>query len=341
MSGYPVLQVPAGARFIAVGAAGAVFEDSNGVIKIPITHNLTGCSESTIKTMQHISYISDLCITREKLIYQTLPKNPNILDCVDITEQGLHFPYYRFGDLRTYLRDNKPSEDIRQKWIKNAIDAITFIHSHGVVHCDISPRNFLVADDLSIKLCDFAGSVISDMEAYVEEEDRYRLAPWTPRSFKTDLFALGCLIYELSGGTRPYDEIEDVKEVARLYASQNFPNLDGFKYQDLIYKSWTSAYTTVDMLREDYYRIENPDTVSAGLASSLLWKPVVASVFGAICFGSVVFWAPEAGFEMIEFCLLYARASCLELSALCSSRLTCFSIRASVYGTSSRRAFLS
>ncbi|KAJ5479284.1 hypothetical protein N7530_004793 [Penicillium desertorum] len=152
---------------------------------------------------------------REKLIYQTLPKNPNILDCLDITDQGLHFPYYRFGNIRTYLRDNQVSQHIRHKWIKNAIDAVAFIHSH---------------------------------------------APWSPRTFTTDLFALGCLIYELSSGARPYDEIEDVGEVARLYAKQIFPNIDGFRYQDLIYKSWTSAYTTADMLREDYDRVQDADT---------------------------------------------------------------------------------
>jgi serine/threonine protein kinase len=99
------------------------------------------------------------------------------------------------------------------------------------------------------------------MEAYVEEEDRYHLSPWSPRSFNTDLFALGCLIYELSSGTRPYDKVEDVEEVARLYAKQTFPNIDGFRYQDLIYKSWTFAYTTVGMLREDYDRVQDADTV--------------------------------------------------------------------------------
>lgn len=152
--------------------------------------------------------------------------------------------------------DNNVLQHIRKNWIKNAIDAVAFIHGHGVVHADISARNFLVADDLSIKLCDFAGSVIGDMEALVEEEDRYRLAPWSPRSFQTELFALGCLIYEISGGTRPYDEVEDVEEVARLYARHTFPNIDGFRYQDLIYKPWISVYPTADMLREDYFHVE-------------------------------------------------------------------------------------
>lgn len=77
--------------------------------------------------MKHIEYISDLCITREKLIDQTLPKNPNILDYLEIIERGLYFLYHRLGDLRTYLRDHKASGQIRHCWIKNAIDAI-----HGI-----------------------------------------------------------------------------------------------------------------------------------------------------------------------------------------------------------------
>jgi serine/threonine protein kinase len=93
-------------------------------------------------------------------------------------------------------------------------------------------------DDLSLKLCDFAGSIIvgDNMEHYVEEEDRYRIMPGSPRSFKTDLFALGCLIYEIESGARPYDAV-DAEEVARLYAGKSFPNLNGLRYHELIYKS--------------------------------------------------------------------------------------------------------
>jgi hypothetical protein len=125
------------------------------------------------------------------------------------------------------------------------------------VHADIGPRNFLVADDLSLKLCDFAGSTIigDDMKSYVEEEDRYSLDPGLPRCFKTDLFALGSLIYEVSGGVRPYNDIDD-KEVTRLYALKSFPDLNGFKYHELIHKLWNGAYTTSSMLQEDLLRLE-------------------------------------------------------------------------------------
>ncbi|RHZ73336.1 hypothetical protein CDV55_107626 [Aspergillus turcosus] len=254
MNGDPLLIQPEGAiGFIALGSAGAIFQDSNGqVIKTTLKHDVEGCNRQVIEHVHHIESISELCINREKFIYQTLPKNPHILDCLDIKERSLHFPYYRLGNLRDYLQHNEIDNLIRDQWIGNAIDAISLIHSCGVIHADISPRNFLVADDLSIKLCDFAGSAIGDLQPLVEEEDRYRISPWSPRTFKTDLFALGCLIYEISTGMRPYNEIEDTEEVGKLYNAQVFPKLDGLKYEKIIYKCWTSQYTSVDVLRGDY-----------------------------------------------------------------------------------------
>lgn len=232
MNGDPLLIQPQGTVcYIALGSAGAIFQDGDSqVVKTPLKHDVKGCSQQVIETVQHIESISEMCISREKVIYQALPKNPNILDCLAITERGLHFPYHPLGNLRDYLKHKETANNIRDQWIKNAIDAITLIRTHSVIHADISPRNFLAAEDLSIKLCDFAGSVIGDLQPLVEEEDRYRLLPWSPRTFKTDIFTLGCLIYE----------IDDVEEIGRRYAAQDFPALDRLRYREVIYKRWTS-----------------------------------------------------------------------------------------------------
>ncbi|RDW74498.1 uncharacterized protein DSM5745_07160 [Aspergillus mulundensis] len=253
MNGDPLLIQPEGALdFIALGSAGAVFQDSKGqAIKSTLKHDVTGCSQQVIEHVRHIESISETCIAREKTIYEALPKHPRILACLETKEKSLHFPFYRLGNLRDYLRHNEIDNSIRDRWVRNAIDSIAVIHAYGVIHADISPRNFLVADDLSIKLCDFAGSAIGDLQPLVEEEERYRMAPLSPRTFQTDLFALGCLVYELSTGIRPYDEIDD-DEVERLYKAQTFPNLDGLKYRNIIYKCWTSQYEGVDALRVDY-----------------------------------------------------------------------------------------
>lgn len=259
MDGHPVLINPTGAKgYIALGSAGAIFQDDSNrdqVVKAPLKHDVKGCSHEIVESVRNRESFSELCIDREKLIYKTLPKNPNILECLAITERGLQFPYHRLGNLREYMRENGQgvSADVRDKWIKAAIDAIALIHEHGVVHADISPRNFLVAEDLSIKLCDFAGSVIGDLEPLVEEEDRYRISPWSPRNYTTDLFALGCLIYEISTGERPYNEIDDCdyEEIERRYAAQQFPKIEGLSYQNIIFKCWTGQYASVAAVRSD------------------------------------------------------------------------------------------
>ncbi|KAJ5577137.1 hypothetical protein N7535_004063 [Penicillium sp. DV-2018c] len=241
MDGDPVLIRPTGTNdYIALGSAGAVFlDDSNRdrVVKAPLKHDVKGCSHETVQSVRNKELFSEECIN----------------------QRGLLFPYYRLGNLREFMRKNEQdvSSDVRDKWIKGAIDAIAWVHEHGVVHADISPRNFLVAEDLSIKLCDFAGSVIGDLEQLVQEEDWYRISPWSPRNHNTDLFALGCLIYEISTGERPYNEIDDCdsEEIERRYAAQQFPKLDGLRYQNIIFKCWSAQYPTVAALRSDWSQL--------------------------------------------------------------------------------------
>lgn len=137
--------------------------------------------------------------------------------------------------------------------MRSAVEAIAVLHSHGVVHADISPRNFLVSEDLSIKLCDFSGSSIDGITS-LSQEDRYQAARWTPRTFQTDRFALGCLIYEITTRRRPYDDVPDDDDVQRRYAAKILPCLRGFKYRDIISSCWSSRYASIDHLRSDFDR---------------------------------------------------------------------------------------
>jgi hypothetical protein len=55
----------------------------------------------------------------------------------------------------------------------------------------------------------WADPLIGDREPLIQE-DRYGISH-THGLFKSDLFALGRLLYEISTGSRPYDEIEDTE----------------------------------------------------------------------------------------------------------------------------------
>lgn len=257
---YPIIIYPAGVRrpMVAFGSSGIVCRDScndTEVLKSPLRHDLSRCSEETILSMQEEESFSSMTIEREKLIYRSLPKQKDILNCLDITETSIRFPYMHNGPLRNYIRKNFTHVDdlTKDTWIQNAVNAVQFIHAHSVIHGDISARNFLVADDLSIKLCDFAGSGIGDMSPVVMEEDRYRKSPDSPRSFQTDIFALGCLIFEIVVGSRPYEEIsdDDWEIISENYGRGIFPHVEGLKYGDVIYKCWTSQYTEAHQILLD------------------------------------------------------------------------------------------
>ncbi|KAJ0413186.1 kinase-like domain-containing protein [Aspergillus carlsbadensis] len=174
------------------------------------------------------------------------------------------------GNLREYIRKNSAqlTPQIRETWIRNAVSAVAFTHAHSIIHADISARNFLIADDLSLKLCDFAGSGVgNDIPPLVTEEDRYRKSPDLPRSVQTDLFALGCLMYEIMLGKRPYEEVddEDWEVIAENYERGVFPSVQRIKYGDVIYRCWMGQYTTADEVLID---VEESQRLSANVFMS-------------------------------------------------------------------------
>lgn len=77
--------------------------------------------------------------------------------------------------------------DLWTQWIEMAAKAESSIHRLEIIHADISARNFLVAEDLLTKLCNFSGSVIGCSSPLVAEEERYQMVSDSPRCMTTDI----------------------------------------------------------------------------------------------------------------------------------------------------------
>ncbi len=87
----------------------------------------------------------------------------------------------------------------------------------AVMHLDVSPQNVLVSYDGSVKLTDFgiararlqataaSPGIVRGKAAYVAPEQ----LTGGPIDARADLFALGCVLYELLVGVPPYPETED------------------------------------------------------------------------------------------------------------------------------------
>ncbi len=89
-------------------------------------------------------------------------KSPRILECLQASEDDrvLLFPYCPHGDIFTYIERYKfLDEALILKWIKQMVEAVYYLHEVcHIAHMDLSLENFLVTDELDLKLCDFAQS---------------------------------------------------------------------------------------------------------------------------------------------------------------------------------------
>jgi serine/threonine-protein kinase len=91
-------------------------------------------------------------------------------------------------------------------------DALDCAHRHGVIHCDVKPPNIIVAPDGCPKLVDFgiarAMAATTDQAEEIWGSASY-MAPEQVEGLRpdgrTDIYALGVVLYEMLAGRLPYE----------------------------------------------------------------------------------------------------------------------------------------
>lgn len=194
----------------------------------------------------------------EAQVYERIGEHPRVPKFIE-WDPGtccLTVEYQENGNLRDYIRRNHETitPDIRLRWAKQAAEGLQVLHSVDVIHCDVSPRNFLLDGDLNLKICDFAGSSISGSvpSAYSNARYRHPDCHWdVPPRFEDDIFGLGSLIYFIMTNSYPYEEVSS-DEVERLYKCWHFPKVTHVTCGAIIEQCWhhqVEAAQVVDYLK--------------------------------------------------------------------------------------------
>ncbi|MFC4031520.1 tetratricopeptide repeat protein [Streptomyces polygonati] len=96
-------------------------------------------------------------------------------------------------------------------------DALAYTHAQGVVHRDLKPANIIRLTDGAVKICDFGIARLGHDIGFTSRLTGSGVAMGTPHymspeqidasevDHRSDLYSLGCVLYELATGRPPFD----------------------------------------------------------------------------------------------------------------------------------------
>jgi serine/threonine-protein kinase len=231
--------------------------------------------------------------------------HPNIVGVYDWgQEHGTYFivmEYVEGQSLRDILRTQGTLPAVQAAAIGAEIaDALAFAHRHGVVHRDVKPGNVLITPTGQVKVADFGiaanptdaasgltqtGSVMGTATYFSPEQ-----AQGFAVDGRTDVYALGVVLYEMVTGFPPFQADSPVAVAMKhvreevvppsQYVVDLPPDLDRVILAALA-KDANARYQSADALRDDLVRFERGRPVTAPFAPLTSEPPTVAATAAA------------------------------------------------------------
>ncbi len=186
---------------------------------------------------------------RERLLAegraQAVIRHANVVSVTDVLELGgspaLLMEYVEGPTLEAWLDERTPPLDVAEELFRGICAGVGEAHAHGMVHRDLKPSNVLLAPRSATdpsqgfipKVTDFGIAKVLAGDDF-EKKTRTNIAMGTPHYMapeqirdaksvdqRADVFSLGCLLYELICGVRPFDGT-DVLMILNAVASGKY-----------------------------------------------------------------------------------------------------------------------
>lgn len=179
----------------------------------------------------------------------------NIVHVYDFDKDGtivfMTMEYIDGADLRTLIRERPSGMPLREAWplIEGMARALHRAHASGIVHSDFKPGNVMVTRNGVPKVFDFgiarAGKAGAGAAGEQTVFDAGTLGALTPAyaslemiqgadpAVRDDVYALGCVIFELLTGRHPFNRHSAEAAMADDAVAPSVPGLTRRQYQAL------------------------------------------------------------------------------------------------------------
>ena len=214
------------------GSYGQVFRCQNKE-----TGNVYACKKMSKKKIKNKKQFQ----TELNLLRTT--DHPNIIKLYDIYEDNKYIYLIMeecnggefFDSLAKRAKEkNMYTEKECARIFKQILEAVNYLHAHGVCHRDLKPENILfsnVADDSCLKLIDFGLSKVLDGESNMKKTvgTTFYMAPEVIQgnyNEKCDLWSCGIILYIMLCGKPPFysqDEEELKKKICSMKYNFDYP----------------------------------------------------------------------------------------------------------------------
>jgi len=264
---------------IAEGGFGVVFLVKGHAKKDKNNSDSNGDQKLALKRI-FVNNDKDLAVCKREIsIVQNLNGHANLIGYVDssvtLLDGGIHevlllMPYHKTTVLQM-MNDKLDSGFSQEEILKIFCDickAVSRLHhcQTPIIHRDLKVENILRSEDGNYVLCDFGSATAKKLDPNkmgiipIEEEIKkyttlsYRspemidLYSGKPLTSKSDIWALGCLLYKLSFFTLPFGE----STLAITSGKFNFPS--NSKYSENLHKLIRYLLTPNPETRPDIYQ---------------------------------------------------------------------------------------
>lgn len=155
---------------------------------------------------------------RQEVAIHSRLKHPSVLELYTFFED-MNYVYLVLelchnGELQRYLKNNAVilDEEEASHLFRQVVQGLLYLHSHNILHRDISLANLLLSKDMRVKIADFGlATQLSRADEkhltmcgtpnYISPE----VATRSSHGLEADVWGLGCLLYTLLVGRPPFD----------------------------------------------------------------------------------------------------------------------------------------